>query len=61
MYYRRSFKTRLEARYAVIEFIESYYNRRRPHSSTGYKIPAQVMEGFFERTKPQRESLAKAA
>ena len=61
MYYRRNFKTRLEAHYAVIEFIEGYYNRRRPHSSIGYKIPAQVMEDFFERTKPHREALAKAA
>ena len=51
MYYRKSFKTRFEARCAVIEFIESYYNRRRPHSSIDYKIPAEVMEAFFKRTQ----------
>ena len=55
MYYRQSFATRSCAKHAVIEFIESYYNRRRPHSSIGYKIPAEVMEAFFERTKPKQE------
>ena len=52
MYYRESFATRDAAKRAVIEFIESYCNRRRPHSSIGYKVPAQVMDAFFERTKP---------
>lgn len=55
MYYRESFATRDGARHAVIEFIEGYYNRRRPHSSIGYKVPAQVMDAFFERTRPVAE------
>ena len=55
MYYRKSFATREYAKHTVIEFIESYYNRRRPHSSIGYKIPAEVMNAFFERTKPKQE------
>jgi putative transposase len=55
MYYRKSFATRECAKHAVIEFIESYYNRRRPHSSIGYKISAEVMDVFFERTKPKQE------
>lgn len=49
MYYRRSFATREEARFAVIGFIESYYNRRRSHSTIGYRVPTDVMDEFFER------------
>ena len=37
---------------AVVEFIESYCNRRRPHSTIGYRIPAEAMDGFFGRTAP---------
>ena len=44
MYYRRS-----SATCAVIGFIESYYNRRCPHSTIGYRVPADVMDEFFER------------
>ena len=50
MYHLRKWPTREEARHAVVEFIESYYNRRRPHSTIDYRIPAEVMDGFFERT-----------
>lgn len=53
MYYRRRFATRAEARHAVVEFIEAYYNRRRPHSSIGYRVPAEAMADFFERTDPR--------
>lgn len=53
MYYRRRFATRAEARHAVVEFIEAYYNRRRPHSSIGYRVPAEAMADFFERTDPK--------
>ena len=61
MYYRESFATRDAAKMAVIEFIESYYNRKRPHSSIGYRIPAEVMDAFFERTKPMDKAIAMAA
>ena len=37
--YRRSFKTRAQARQAIFEFIEAFYNRRRSHSSLGYLCP----------------------
>jgi putative transposase len=33
---RRRFKTQAEARHAVFEFVESWYNPRRRHSSLGY-------------------------
>ncbi len=51
MYHTRSFATREEAKHAVIEYIEAYYNRKRPHSTIGYRIPAEAMDAFFERTK----------
>lgn len=56
MYYRESFKTRSEAKTAVVGFIESYYNRRRPHSAIGYAIPKDAMDAFFERTDPARQA-----
>lgn len=37
--YRRSFATRAQARQAIFEFIEGFYNRRRLHSSLGYRSP----------------------
>lgn len=35
----RRFKTTDEARVAVFEYIETFYNRKRRHSSLGYKSP----------------------
>jgi transposase InsO family protein len=37
--YRREFKTRHEARQAIFDFIEVFYNRQRLHSSLGYCSP----------------------
>lgn len=47
----KSYKTRDGARAYVVEFVESFYNRKKPHSSIGYQIPAVVMQAFFERTR----------
>jgi transposase InsO family protein len=44
--YARSWPTRLELRAAVFEYIEVFYNRRRLHSSVGYRTPAQVESDF---------------
>jgi putative transposase len=39
--YRRNFKTREEAKQAIFKWIETWYNRRRLHSSLGYMTPEQ--------------------
>ncbi len=38
-----------DTKHKAIEFIESYYNRYRPHESIGDRVPAKAMEEFFER------------
>jgi len=37
--YRNRYGTRAEARSAIFDYIETFYNRRRLHSSIGYKSP----------------------
>lgn len=37
--YRCSFKTRAQARHAIFDFVEIFYNRRRLHSSLKYLCP----------------------
>lgn len=61
MCYRRSFPTRDSAKHAVVGFIETYYNRRGPHSTIGYKVPAEAMAAFFERTDPKPEAMPMVA
>ena len=36
---RSRFRSRAEARLAIFEFIEGFYNRRRRHSALGYQAP----------------------
>ena len=43
MYYRQRFDTRARARFAVAEYIEIFYNRRRLHSHLGYRTPAEAL------------------
>jgi len=43
MYYRHTFATRARARFAVAEYIEVFYNRRRLHSTLGYRTPLQAL------------------
>jgi putative transposase len=43
------FRTRTEARAAVFEYVEVFYNRQRLHSGLGYRTPAEAradMEGI---------------
>jgi len=36
----------LSARFAVADYIEVFYNRRRPHSTLGYRTPIEVLTAF---------------
>ena len=38
---RRSLRSSQEARTAVFEYIEAFYNRERLHSTLGYRSPAE--------------------
>jgi transposase InsO family protein len=48
---RRSWATRAQARRAVFEFIEVFYNRQRLHSSLGYLTPAEYEAGKIHQQK----------
>jgi len=51
---RRRFKTQAEARMAVFEFIEGFYNPRRRHSSLGYLSPIKFECQFAATTLEPR-------
>jgi Integrase core domain len=51
--YRQSWPTRAEARVAIFEYIEGFYNPRRRHSTLGYLSPAE-----FERHHAELAQLA---
>ena len=55
MHRRRTFAARDEAKFACIEWIEGFYDRRRPH---GYRHPADVMADFKRRTEEGSDFLA---
>ena len=50
MYYRQSFATRRRARFAVMQYIEVFYNRRRLHSTLGYRTPAETRAAYYAQT-----------
>jgi transposase InsO family protein len=44
--YRKHWSTRLELRSSLFSYLETYYNRRRLHSSLDYRTPAEVEEEY---------------
>jgi putative transposase len=46
--YHRKFATRQEARFAIFEFIEGWYNRKRRHSALGYRTPCHLESIYLE-------------
>jgi putative transposase len=44
--HHQDFHTRAEARHAIFEYIEVFYNRQRSHSALGYKTPVQYEQNF---------------
>jgi putative transposase len=51
---RRKFQTKAEARMAIFEFIEGWYNPGRRHSALGYKSPIDYERSVNERLEPAR-------
>ena len=54
--YRQAWPTRAQARRAIVEYIEVFYNRQRLHSSLDYLTPAE-----YEAIKIHRHTAAHAA
>ena len=44
--YHQEYNTIEQAKIAVFEYIEVWYNRKRLHSSLGYKTPAETEQEF---------------
>jgi putative transposase len=55
--YRQAWPTRVQARRAIFEFIEVFYNRDRLHSSLGNLTPVE----YEERRKEQNHTNTQAA
>ena len=47
---RHRFKTQAEARTAIFQFIEGFYNPRRRHSALGYLSPAEHERRYAAQT-----------
>ncbi len=57
---RHRFKTQAEARTAIFQFIEGFYNPRRRHSALGYLSPAEF-ERRHARAMPSSPGVTKSA
>ena len=49
--YGRKFKTRNEARIAIVEYMELFYNSKRLHSTLGYKSPKEYKRDYYKDLK----------
>jgi putative transposase len=54
---RRRFKSEAEARMAVFEWIESWYNLHRRHSALGYRSPVNYQRAHQRRASPVPEAI----
>ena len=52
MVYHQEFKSKQEAKLAIFEFIEVWYNRKRRHSSLGYLSP----QAFEEKLQNEKKA-----
>ncbi len=48
--HQAQFRTRVEAKAAIFEYIEVFYNRQRLHSALGYRTPAEARASMEEST-----------
>ncbi|MCP5555070.1 MAG: transposase [Akkermansiaceae bacterium] len=42
------FASKIEARRAIFDYLETFYNRRRRHSSLAYQSPEAVLKKHFQ-------------
>ncbi len=47
-----TFFTRAQARTAIVEWIEVFYNRQRLHSTIGFLSPSQFEDYFYHSLQP---------
>jgi len=45
--HHQKYRNRSQARQSLFEYIERFYNRRRLHSTLGYRTPAQFEEVYY--------------
>lgn len=45
------FDSKIEAQRAIFDYLETFYNRRRKHSSLGYLTPDAVLKNHFQNQK----------
>lgn len=48
--YQTKYKTRIEARKSLFEYIEFFYNSKRIHSTIGYCTPNEFEQSFYEKS-----------
>ncbi|MEW2508171.1 IS3 family transposase [Amycolatopsis sp. NPDC047767] len=53
MYHREMFPTRVRARFAVADYIEVFYNRKRLHSGLGYRTRSRPTVITSPRARPE--------
>ena len=46
--FHQKYPTRFHARQSLFEYIKRFYNRRRLHSTLGYKSPADYEATYFK-------------
>ena len=59
--HRHSWPTKAEARTAVFEYIETFYNQRRRHSTLGYIAPALYEEQYQKLARQNEQEEQQAA
>ncbi|MEA3391650.1 MAG: IS3 family transposase [Candidatus Marinimicrobia bacterium] len=52
--YQYSFRTRAEARTAIFDYIETFYNKERRHSSLGNISPDQYLNNYYLKQEHQQ-------
>lgn len=48
-YHHQTFPTRVQARAGIAEYIEAWYNRRRPNSRAGHRPPVVALTEYQTR------------